>query len=123
MFDKELVYSLMVQVRDWLVTINKRSAGFSTPDDFAASDRGQEKFDSICMLFIAIGENLKRVDEITDGRLLAKYPEADWIGAMGFRDVIAHQYFQIDYEEVFSIIQDDLETLLCSVEKVIKEVQ
>lgn len=27
------------------------------------------------------------------------------------------------FEEVFSIIQDDLETLLCSVEKAIKEVQ
>ena len=36
---------------------------------------------------------------------------------------MAHQYFQIDYEEVFSIIQDNLETLLRSVEKVIKEVE
>jgi len=42
---------------------------------------------------------------------------------MGFRDVIAHQYFQIDHEEVFSIIQDNLETLLQSVEKVIREVK
>jgi len=42
---------------------------------------------------------------------------------MGFRDVIAHQYFQIDNEEVFSIIQDNLEMLLQSVEKAIKDVQ
>jgi uncharacterized protein with HEPN domain len=41
---------------------------------------------------------------------------------MGFRDVIAHQYFQIDHEEVFAIIQDDLDTLLWSVEKAIEEV-
>ena len=123
MFDKELVHSLMVQAREWLIKIQKRSQGFKTAEDFVVSDKSEETFDSICMLFIAVGENLKRVDQMTDGHLFEKHPEADWTGAMGFRDVIAHQYFQIDYEEVFSIIQDNLEMLLRSVEKVIKEVE
>ncbi len=123
MFDRELVHSLMVQVRESLIKIKKRSQRFSTATDFAASDRGEETFDSICMLFIAVGENLKRVDQMTDAHLFEKYPEADWTGAMGFRDVIAHQYFQIDNEEVFSIIQDNLEVLLQSVEKAIREVE
>jgi uncharacterized protein with HEPN domain len=94
----------------------------ATADAFIASDKGEETLDSICMLFIAAGENLKRVDQLTDGLLFEKYPEADWTGAMGFRDGIAHQYFQIDHEEVFAIIQDDLDTLLWSVEKAIEEV-
>jgi len=123
MFDKELVHSLLVQVREWLIKIKKRSQGLTAAEDFITSDKGEETFDSICMLFIAIGENLKRVDQVTDGGLFEKYPDADWIGAMGFRDVIAHQYFQIDNEEVFSIIQDNLEMLLRSVEKAIKDVQ
>ena len=123
MFDRELVHSLMVQVREWLLTIKKRSKGLATPQDLISSDKGQETFDSICMLFIAVGESLKRVDQITEGQLFERYPEADWTGAMGFRDVIAHQYFQIDHEEVFAIIQDNLETLLQSVEKTIEEVQ
>jgi len=123
MFDRELVHSLLVQVREWLVKIRRRSHGFTTAGDFIASDKAEETFDSICMLFMAIGENLKRVDQITDGYLFEKYPKADWTGAMGFRDVIAHQYFQIDHEEVFSIIQDNLEMLLQSVEKAIKAVE
>ncbi|MBN2316997.1 MAG: DUF86 domain-containing protein [Sedimentisphaerales bacterium] len=123
MFDRELVHSLMVQVREWLLTIKKRSQGLTTAEAFIASDKGQETFDSICMLFIAVGENLKRVDQMTEGQLFEKYPEADWTGAMGFRDVIAHQYFQIDHEEVFAIIQDNLEMLLQSVENTIKEVR
>ncbi len=123
MLDKELVHSLMVQARESLVKIKKRSQGLKTAEDFITSDKGEETFDSICMLFIAAGENLKRVDQMTDGRLFEKYSEADWTGAMGFRDVIAHQYFQIDHEEVFSIIQDDLETLLQAVQKAIKEVE
>jgi len=123
MLDRELVHSLLVQVREWLIKIKKRSEGLTTADDFIASDEGEETFDSICMLFMAVGENLKRVDQMTEGQLFEKCPEADWTGAMGFRDVIAHQYFQIDHEEVFSIIQDNLPTLVESVEKAIKELE
>jgi len=123
MLDRELAYSLMVQVREWLIKIKKRSQRLATADDFITSDEGEETFDSICMLFMAVGENLKRVDQMTEGQLFEKYPQADWIGAMGFRDVIAHQYFQIDHEEVFSIIQDNLLTLLESVEKAIRELE
>jgi uncharacterized protein with HEPN domain len=123
MYDAELVHSLMVQVREWLLKIKKRSQGLKTTEDFIASDEGEVTLDSICMLFIAAGENLKRVDHLTDGNLFEKYPEADWTGAMGFRDVIAHQYFQIDHEEVFAIIQDNLDTLLQAVDKAIEELQ
>jgi len=123
MFDRELVHSLMVQVSQWLIKIKKRSGGMRTAEDFIASDKSEETFDSICMLFIAAGENLKRIDQMTDGQLFEKYPQADWTGAMGFRDVIAHQYFQIDQEEVFAIIQDDLDTLLQSVEKAIRDLE
>ena len=62
MFDQELVHSLLIQVREWLIKIKKRSKGLTTADDFITSDKGEETFDSICMLFMAIGENLKRVD-------------------------------------------------------------
>ena len=91
MYDRDLVHSLLVQVREWLFKIKKRSEGLKSAEDFITSDKGEEIFDSICMLFIAVGENLKRVDQMTKGSLLEKFPEADWTGAMGFRDVIAHQ--------------------------------
>jgi len=56
------------------------------------------------MLFIAIGESLKNIDKITQGRLLSDYPEIDWVGVKGFRDIIAHHYFDIDAEQVFSLL-------------------
>jgi uncharacterized protein with HEPN domain len=123
MFDKELVRSLLVQVGEWLIRIKNRSEEITTPDDFLDSEEGLTIFDSICMLFIAAGESLKRIDQITDGELFINYPEADWGGAMGFRDIIAHQYFQIDHVEVFSIIQDNLNPLLKSVEKAIEDMK
>lgn len=55
------------------------------------------------MLFLAVGESLKSIEKITGGSLFTRYPDVGWIGAKGFRDVIAHQYFNIDAEEVFGI--------------------
>lgn len=57
------------------------------------------------------------------GILKEKYPEADWKGAMGFRDIIAHQYFQVDHEEIFSIVKNELGPLIAVVEKFIKEAE
>jgi uncharacterized protein with HEPN domain len=121
MYDRELVLSLMVQVRESLLKIIKRSADIKNADDFIDSDDGEETLDSICMLFIAIGENLKQVEKVSGGILKNSNPDADWSGAIGFRDIIAHQYFQVDHEEVFSIIQSDLNSLLNAVEKFIKD--
>ena len=53
-----------------------------------------ERLESTCMLLIAIGEGLKGIDKITDKQLLVRYPEIDWKGAMGIRDIIAHRLFR-----------------------------
>jgi uncharacterized protein with HEPN domain len=55
-----------------------------------------ERLDGIAMLFMAIGESLKNLDKITNGLLFLTRPEIDWTGVKGFRDIIAHHYFDID---------------------------
>lgn len=54
---------------------------------------------------MAIGESIKNLDKLTEKELLPTYPSIDWKGLMGVRDIIAHRYFQIDSEAVFSIIK------------------
>ncbi len=60
------------------------------PDDFLVSDAGIDKLDAICMMLIAIGESLTNLDRVTDGKFLEKFPEVDWKGAKGMRDIISH---------------------------------
>jgi len=69
------------------------------------------------MMLIAIGESLKHLDKITDGKLLSMYPEVDWKGAKGARDIISHHYFDLNAEAVF----DDIPALIATVERMIKE--
>ena len=63
------------------------------------------------MMLIAIGENIKRLDKITAGKLLAHYPEIHWPGVKGVRDILAHDYFNIDSEEIYNICMNDMESL------------
>ena len=57
-------------------------------------------------------ETLKNIDiAITDKQLLPTYPSIDWKGIMGVRDIIAHHYFEVDPDAVFSIVKNDLAPL------------
>ena len=78
-----------------------------------------EKLDSVCMLFMAIGESLKNVDKMTGGDLLNRYPEIDWKGVIGFRDIIAHHYFDIDAEQVFWICSKHVVQLAATIRSMI----
>ena len=78
--------------------------------------------DSIAMMLIAIGENFKKIDKETDGKLLVQhYPDINWSGIKGVRDVISHQYFNIDAEEIFYICTNDVKPLHRAVQEMIKK--
>jgi uncharacterized protein with HEPN domain len=121
MYDKTLITDLLSQIKTSLNKIKNRSKNISSAEYFTATREGEERLDGICMLFLAVGESLKKIDKITEGNLLKKYPGADWIGAKGFRDVIAHQYFDIDADEIFGIIQNDLDSLIKAIDSLIDE--
>jgi hypothetical protein len=74
-------------------------------------EAGQDLLDVICMQFLAVGEAIKRLDRLTDGALTSQFPEVDWRGAMGFRDVIALQVFDLDAEQILVICEQSLPLL------------
>jgi uncharacterized protein with HEPN domain len=121
MFDKNLVLSILVQIEDALQLIQSRAGRIRSAEDFTNSAPGMEALDSICMRFMVIGEALRNIDKITGGSFLSNYPEVDWKGVIGFRNIIAHQYFDIDAEQVFWICAHDLKPLSETVQKIIKE--
>ncbi len=123
MFDKELVFSILMQIDDALKRIASRTQLIQSADDFIGSPAGIETMDSICMLFMAIGEALKNIDKITGGKLFPQYPEIDWTGVIGFRDIIAHHYFDIDAEQVFWICAHELEPLSATIRSMIEDLR
>lgn len=93
MYDKTLVLGLLDEIEEAFRRIDRRFSMIPSPDDFLDSDDGLDRLDGIAMMLIAIGENIKKVDKITKGKLLEVHPEIQWPGVKGVRDVLAHDYF------------------------------
>ena len=123
MYDKELARHIIEQVLQSSKTIMTRFKPVQTVNDFTDSPDGMEKFDSICMLLITIGEGLKNLDKITNGELLPKYPEIEWKKVKGLRDIISHQYFDVNTEAIFDVCETKLPKLLDVVSKMVEEHQ
>jgi len=122
MSDKQLMLlSTLEDIKDSIELILKRFESIECSDDFFVDARGLERLDGISMRLIAIGEGFKNIDKLTDSNLLVKYPQIDWNGVKGVRDILSHHYFQIDAETIFDICDNNLNELLSVVKTMIKD--
>ena len=106
---------LLTPLRQALERIERKAAPLLADPALLDGEEGQDLLDVICMQFLAAGEALKRLEKLEPGLLASSYPNIDWKGAMGFRDVIAHQYFDLDAEQVLLICQDALPGVLSAI--------
>jgi uncharacterized protein with HEPN domain len=106
---------LLTPLREALERIERKAEPLLADPSLLDQDEGQDRLDVICMQFLAAGEALKRLEKLEPGLLASQYPAIDWKGAMGFRDVIAHQYFDLDTEQVLLICQDALPGVLSAI--------
>ena len=66
-----------------------------------------ESFDACLMNFVIIGESVLRLDI----NFIESNPQVEWHKIRGFRNLIAHDYFGIDVEEVWDIIKHKIPKL------------
>ena len=60
--------------------------------------------DGVVRCLILIGEAAKNVSP--EGR--AEFPELDWSGMIGLRNILVHRYQEIDYMHLWVIVNRDL---------------
>ena len=121
MYDKSLVIEILTQIENAIKITLQRFEIVDSVDYFTNTPQGMEKLDSICMQLIAIGESLKNIDKITNKELLEKYPQIDWKGAKGMRDIISHHYGDIDANDIYFVCDTKLEELLKTIVLMKKE--
>jgi len=122
MYDKELACHVLTQVLKSSETIAARFEPVQSIHDFTSTSGGMEKFDSICMLLITIGESLKNLDKITNGKLLPEYSEIEWKKVKGLRDIISHQYFDVNIEAIYDVCETKLPKLIRVVKTMLMEI-
>ena len=122
-YDRELVLNILERIQSSIEQIVERSRNYHCGDDFLMTPTGVTVLDSICMQFIAIGESLKGLDKITRGTLLVTHPEIDWKHVKGLRDIIAHHYFDIDADQIWWIIENELQPLKKAIQEMIESLK
>lgn len=121
MHDEELLYYSLKRIASTIERIINNSKAIDDSQYYVLSTAGMERLESTCMLLLAIGESIKSIDKMTQKQLLANYPEVDWKGAMGIRDIIAHHYFDIDEYIVFDVVKNKLPGMLETINRMIEE--
>jgi uncharacterized protein with HEPN domain len=72
--------------------------------------------DAVLLQFIIIGESITHVEN----EILAKY-EYPWYKVRSFRNLIAHEYFNIKLEAVWQIIENNLPELKSMILLILKK--
>jgi len=123
MYDKYLIVDGLRNIEKSLLHIIDRTSSIKTVDDFLTSPAGVDTLDIAAMRLLAIGEEIKKIDRRTEGKLLPQYPSIEWKNIMGLRDFIAHAYFCIDAAVVFDTLQNNVQPLLSTIQQMIADLE
>lgn len=108
---RELALDILYDIQSAIEKLQERTRKIHNIDDFLGSSDGMVLLDATCMLLIAIGESLKNLDKVTNGELLPTYPSIPWKQVKGLRDIISHHYFDVDADQIFWIVSNEISPL------------
>ena len=82
-------------------------------DEFC-SDR--KTFSAVIREFEIIGEAVAKLPD----KLKQRQPDIEWQDIKDFRNLLIHEYFGVDLEIVWNVIQDDLQDLMKAVREIVR---
>ena len=118
MYDRSLLLELFLEVEEAIRRIERRFSGIHSPADFLKDDIGLDRLDAIAMMLITIGENIQRINKRIDSDFFVQHPEINWEGVMSIRNLLAHDYFNIDAEEVYRICDREIALLKQAIQQI-----
>ena len=111
---------LMIEKAELVIQRNEYILSYH---DFLISPDRMEKFDAACMLIQVIGETAKKIDDWTNKQLFINYPEVYWRGVFGCRNIISHEYGNVEPEQIFGIIKKYLPELIKKKKKIVEDIR
>ena len=109
---KEQVLSVFMQIEKAIEQLQEWNSNIHSANDYYLSPGGMQTLAASCMLIEDIGEGVNKIHRITEKQLLSKRGDIPWDDIIGLRNHIAHGYFDIDGDIVFSVVKEDLLSLL-----------
>lgn len=121
MSDNQLtIHDRLEDILDSINLIQEWSNGRTTVDDFMMSSTGVMAFNACVMRFQVIGEHIGKLLK-NDEKPLDSYPNIPWNAIYGMRNIISHEYANIDEVIIVSVINDDLQPLKKAIEELLQK--
>ena len=99
----------IIEAIEWIESYTK---GFNNSDDFYHDEKS---FDATMMQFLIIGEMISKLDE----NFKEKYSNIPWQKIKDFRNIVAHNYFGIDADEIWEIIITKIKPLKVDIQNIL----
>lgn len=77
------------------------------------------KQDAITRNIEIIGEASKQINQ----EFKEKYADVDWKGATAMRNFIIHEYFDVNYDEVWKTLKQDIPVLKMQIQQILKDIE
>ena len=74
-------------------------------------------YDAVCMRLFQIGEVIKGLDK----KVLATYPGIRHSEVIGLRNVLAHRYYELEYEMIEGTVKHDLDQLEIVIRQILSD--
>ena len=107
-------------ILDSINLIQEWSNGRTTVDDFMMSSTGVMAFNACVMRFQVIGEHIGKLLK-NEEKPLDAFPNIPWNAIYGMRNIISHEYANIDEVIIVSVINDDLQPLKKAIEELLQK--
>ena len=117
----DIVIDRLEQIREAISLINEWCKGYATEDDFLCSPTGMAMLDASILRLQIIGESVRAIDDMTKGKLLSKYDVIPWRSIIGLRNIISHDYANVNYTIIVKIIKNNLQLLDETIGKMISD--
>ena len=113
------IHDRLEDILESINLIQEWSKGRKTVDDFILSSTGVMAFNACVMRLQVIGEHVGKLLKNIE-KPLSAYSTIPWNAIYGMRNVVSHEYANIDEVIIVSTINDDLPPLKSVIEDLLK---
>lgn len=121
--DKERIKTYLKTAIDEMDLVKKMSADICKPNDFGLSISGMTIFRACGMSLQYITENFIKIRNKTSMDFFSSYRQVPWKAVFGMRNVIVHEYADIDDEAVFNTIKKEIPLLEETAKKIMEDLE
>jgi uncharacterized protein with HEPN domain len=111
----------LLEILESIDLINSWSDHINNPSEFLLAPQNIMAFNACVMRLQVIGEHVGRLLK-NETDLLETHNEIPWLAIYDMRNIISHEYSNVDEEVIYSTIKDDLPPLKNVIEQILNNI-